>query len=574
MGSRILEYIIRAKDATAAAIRAAKDRVISLSRESARAKVEIKGEDKTAQAVESAKRRVKEAAAEIQESVKATSGKIAQDGAGAFGKLENSAGKAATNILSQMAGIPGPVGNVLSQIGSMASASFGGIAAAVTAAIAIAKKVIDSMVDKWRQGVQIMADNWRLQGQRIEETSAKIAKSFEKADAALQRMQGNRAAMQGVQADNSAAERALAREREMQKAIEEGADSKRVESIRKAWEQEDKLLALERQEAEVIQQINDARERNTERINRRGEMQEQIASAEAALRNANDAIFQRVQDMRNKGTWQEVKEWYAGDPGKELEAAASDKAKSALRALIAAYDRKEQDQIDYGQDDALAKRLEAQLQGLDAEKKTVALAQKNADAYKAIAEWEEYDAKLQEYLANEQEQAAQEELRRQEQLARERERIERELERERERLAEQAYRKEVRLAQDAANESARAQSEAQSRLSAADARVAQAWTWYRDNDAMQAHIDDVLAQREAEKRFEKDFAKLENKFRGRGDWRTVDIGKLSAAEEATRQVALAKEEQRAAQESLKQIEANTRDLAAKLDELLTAKEGA
>ena len=123
MGSRILEYIIRAKDATAAAIRAAKDRVISLSRESARAKVEIKGEDKTAQAVESAKRRVKEAAAEIQESVKATSGKIAQDGAGAFGKLENSAGKAATNILSQMAGIPGPVGNVLSQIGSMASAS-------------------------------------------------------------------------------------------------------------------------------------------------------------------------------------------------------------------------------------------------------------------------------------------------------------------------------------------------------------------------------------------------------------------------------------------------------------------
>ena len=74
--------------------------------------------------------------------------------------------------------------------------------------------------------------------------------------------------------------------------------------------------------------------------------------------------------------------------------------------------------------------------------------------------------------------------------------------------------------------------------------------------------------------FEKDFAKLESKFRGRGDWRTVDIGKLSAAEEATRQVALAKEEQRAAQESLKQIEANTRGLAEKLDELLTAKEGA
>ena len=75
-----------------------------------------------------------------------------------------------------------------------------------------------------------------------------------------------------------------------------------------------------------------------------------------------------------------------------------------------------------------------------------------------------------------------------------------------------------------------------------------------------------------EKRFDKDFERLRNKWRTHGGWRDAEVGKLSAEEEAVRQVALAKEEQAAAQKALDAIEENTRDLAEKLDELLTAKE--
>lgn len=167
--------------------------------------------------------------------------------------------------------------------------------------------------------------------------------------------------------------------------------------------------------------------------------------------------------------------------------------------------------------------------------------------------------------------AADEELRRQQQLERERERLEQQLARERERFAEQSYRKQVQLAQDAVSESIRAEGDAQSRLAAANQQVQQAWTWYRNPESMQAHIDDVLAQREAEKQWEKDFKRLQSRFRG-DTWKNVEIGKLSAEEEAVRQVALAKEEQQAAQKALDAIEQNTRDLAQKLDELLTMKE--
>lgn len=168
--------------------------------------------------------------------------------------------------------------------------------------------------------------------------------------------------------------------------------------------------------------------------------------------------------------------------------------------------------------------------------------------------------------------AADEELKRQERLAKERERLEQQLERERERLAEKAYRKEVQLAQDAVSESIKAQGDAESRLAAAKQQVATAWTWYRDPTKMQAWIDDKVEQREAEARFDKDFQRLQDKWRTHGGWRDVEIGKMSAEEEAVRQVALAKEEEQAAQKALDAIEQNTRDLAEKLDELLTMKE--
>ncbi len=168
--------------------------------------------------------------------------------------------------------------------------------------------------------------------------------------------------------------------------------------------------------------------------------------------------------------------------------------------------------------------------------------------------------------------AAEEERRLQEKLAEEQRRRMEELERERERLAEKAYRKEVELAEGALVESQKTQGDAQSRLADARSQVARAWGWYRNQDSMQAHIDDILEQREAEKQWEKDFEKLKSRARGNYDWRTVDVGELSAHDEAVRQVALAKEEEAAAQKALDEIAENTRDLAGKLDELLSMKE--
>lgn len=71
---------------------------------------------------------------------------------------------------------------------------------------------------------------------------------------------------------------------------------------------------------------------------------------------------------------------------------------------------------------------------------------------------------------------------------------------------------------------------------------------------MQKKIDDVLEQRAAEAQWEKDFQKLKDHRR---DWRDVEFGKLSAEEEAVRQVAFAKEEEKAAQIALDEIAENT-----------------
>jgi len=169
---------------------------------------------------------------------------------------------------------------------------------------------------------------------------------------------------------------------------------------------------------------------------------------------------------------------------------------------------------------------------------------------------------------------------------RERERLAQEEERERERLAQERLREELEAerqihAQRVSDvraelqEQTQAQGAAQSRLAAARSKVAQAWGWMRNKDSMQSWIDEQVAQREAEKRFEKDFERLQHKtFWGTNarSWRDVEIGKMSAEDEAVRQVALAKEEEQAAQKALDAIEKNTHDLAAKLDELLTMKE--
>ena len=111
-----------------------------------------------------------------------------------------------------------------------------------------------------------------------------------------------------------------------------------------------------------------------------------------------------------------------------------------------------------------------------------------------------------------------------------------------------------RLAESDLRESEKSEAEAERRLTAARSQTARAWGWYRDKGAMQAEIDERKAQADAEKQWERDFERLKSKRR---DWRSIEFGKLSADEEAVRQVALAKEEEQAAQKALDEISENT-----------------
>lgn len=118
------------------------------------------------------------------------------------------------------------------------------------------------------------------------------------------------------------------------------------------------------------------------------------------------------------------------------------------------------------------------------------------------------------------------------------------------------------------SERQRMESDAKSRQSAAAGGLAQAWGWYRNQSSMQAVIDEQKTQALAEAQWEKDFERLKFKHR---DWREIEFGKLSAADESVRQVALAKEEKEAADRAVIETAENTRQLADKLDELLSVK---
>lgn len=118
------------------------------------------------------------------------------------------------------------------------------------------------------------------------------------------------------------------------------------------------------------------------------------------------------------------------------------------------------------------------------------------------------------------------------------------------------------------SERQRMESDAKSRQSAAAGGLSQAWGWYRNQSSMQAVIDEQKAQALAEAQWEKDFERLKFKHR---DWREIEFGRLSAADESVRQVALAKEEKEAADRAVIETAENTRQLADKLDELLQVK---
>jgi hypothetical protein len=136
----------------------------------------------------------------------------------------------------------------------------------------------------------------------------------------------------------------------------------------------------------------------------------------------------------------------------------------------------------------------------------------------------------------------------------------------RKRLADEELTKKIKSHQELLKAEQSNAADAKGAQAAAESKLQQAWYWYRNKDAMAAQMQEEKADKEAQKQYEIDFEKLKDKHR---DWR--DAEDLTVDEEATRRVALAKEEKEAADKHLAEIEKNTADLAKKLDELLQVK---
>ena len=124
----------------------------------------------------------------------------------------------------------------------------------------------------------------------------------------------------------------------------------------------------------------------------------------------------------------------------------------------------------------------------------------------------------------------------------------------------------VRMMQSELQERQRAESEAQARLSAATSAEQRAWGWYRNRDSWAAQLQDERDNADAEKRFAKEWESLQRK----SNWRTA---KLSDDEEIVRRVGLAREEKAAAEKYAQQTAEATERSAIALEALQQAIEG-
>jgi hypothetical protein len=105
------------------------------------------------------------------------------------------------------------------------------------------------------------------------------------------------------------------------------------------------------------------------------------------------------------------------------------------------------------------------------------------------------------------------------------------------------------------------EADAGNRMRRAETEVARTWSWYKDKTAWKGELQAEREDAAAQVQFRKDAERLQGKFQ----WRTSN---LSDEEEIVRRVLFAREEEAAARQALLQIEQNTRDLAAKVEALM------
>lgn len=137
----------------------------------------------------------------------------------------------------------------------------------------------------------------------------------------------------------------------------------------------------------------------------------------------------------------------------------------------------------------------------------------------------------------------------------------------RQRMEQELVAEKIKNLQRLTDEEKRRSAAADTVQAAAESKLQQAWGWYRNKDSMAAQMEEEKKEAAAQKQFEKDFEKLKDR-KGR-EWRKAE--NLTVEEEAVRRVAMAREEKEQADKWAQETAENTRELAAKLDELLQVK---
>lgn len=399
------------------------------------------------------------------------------------------------------------------------------------------KRQADEAVQKWEEAFEKWSAGWEKEVQGAD----RARQSIEDLTQAYLKMQAARERVQSAQDDAQM----LGMQRDKFDAMAGASTPEEATAIGKYH---DVLIA----EAQQKQQLAEFDRRAEESAQKQASAEQQLAEAVSKRR----ALKQQMAELDKKQAYVESRK-SVEDLGWEGSFKEEERVKKQKEQL--------QKQLDAANRDVRVRR--ADIQAMSASRTAEAQERANIEE-RARLEVDERKKAYDDYVAEverKEAESAEAEWQRQQEQARRIVEAERE---ERARMEQQLAAQRIADLRTELSERQRMESDAKSRQSAAAGGLAQAWGWYRNQSSMQAVIDEQKTQALAEAQWEKDFERLKFKHR---DWREIEFGKLSAADESVRQVALAKEEKEAADRAVIETAENTRQLADKLDELLSVK---
>lgn len=399
------------------------------------------------------------------------------------------------------------------------------------------KRQAEEAVQKWEEAFEKWSAGWEKEVQGAD----RARQSIEDLTQAYLKMQAARERVQSAQDDAQM----LGMQRDKFDAMAGASTPEEATAIGKYH---DVLIA----EAQQKQQLAEFDRRAEESAQKQASAEQQLAEAVSKRR----ALKQQMAELDKKQAYVESRQ-SVEDLGWEGSFKEEERVKKQKEQL--------QKQLDAANRDVRVRRSD--IQAMSASRTAEAQERANIEE-RARLEVDERKKAYDDYVAEverKEAEAAEAEWQRQQEQARRIVEAERE---ERARMEQQLAAQRIADLRTELSERQRMESDAKSRQSAAAGGLSQAWGWYRNQSSMQAVIDEQKTQALAEAQWGKDFERLKFKHR---DWREIEFGKLSAADESVRQVALAKEEKEAADRAVIETAENTRQLADKLDELLSVK---